>query len=86
VRRGDRIDEVGFTAKARHHRLAGGDAAQNAAGMVGQEHGVPSLPMRISSAFSSPDNSAAPKPAPISTPFTALMLISAAARSPSSLP
>jgi hypothetical protein len=33
------------------------------------------------SAFSSPDNSAAPKPEPISTPFTALMLISAAANS-----
>ena len=47
---------------------------------------MPSLPMRISSAFSSPDSAAAAKPAPISTPFTALMLISAAAMSWSSLP
>ena len=42
--------------------------------------------MRISSALSSPESSAEAKPAPISTPFTALMLIMAAARSPSSLP
>jgi hypothetical protein len=44
------------------------------------------LPVRISSAFSSPDNEAAAKPAPISTPFTALMLISPEAMSWSSLP
>ncbi len=43
---------------------------------------MPLLPVRISSAFSSPVSSAAPKPAPISTPFTALMLIIADARSP----
>src|SRR6266566_3693329 len=120
-----------FHREARHHRLAGGDAAQNAAGMVGQKpravvagphlvgvllrsdrieevgftakrattgwpvempprmppawldrNRVPLLLVRISSAFSSPDNSAAPKPAPISTPLTALMLIMAAASSP----
>ena len=35
--------------------------------------GAPSLPMRISSALSSPDRAAAAKPAPISTPFTALI-------------
>ena len=64
--------------EARDDRLAGGDAAENAAGMVRQEHrAVPSCPMRISSAFSSPVSAAAPKPAPISTPLTALMLISA---------
>ena len=40
----------------------------------------------IASAFSSPVDAAAAKPAPISTPFTALMPISAAARSASSLP
>src|SRR5882724_2317050 len=42
--------------------------------------------MRISSALASPERRAASKPAPISTPFTALMLIMAAARSASSLP
>jgi hypothetical protein len=42
--------------------------------------------MRISSALASPESSAAAKPAPISTPLTALMLIIAAARSASSLP
>src|SRR6185437_1731198 len=42
--------------------------------------------MRISSAFSAPESAAAAKPAPISTAFTALMPIIAAARSASSLP
>ena len=39
--------------------------------------GLPSLPMRISSAFSSPVMAAVAKPSPISTPLTALMLIRA---------
>ena len=67
-------------------RLAGRDAAENAAGMVGEEPGAPSWPMRISSAFSSPVRAAAAKPAPISTPFTALIDIIAEAMSWSSLP
>jgi len=50
-----------------------------------EENTGPSGPMVISSAFSSPVNSAAAMPSPISTPFTALMLIIAAARSVSSL-
>lgn len=41
--------------------------------------------MRISSVFSSPVRAAASMPAPISTALTALMLISALARSASSL-
>ena len=40
----------------------------------------------ISSEFSSPDNSTASLPAPISTPLTALILIIAPARSASNLP
>ena len=44
----------------------------------------PSVAGRIRSAFSSPRKRAAPKPAPISTPFTALMLIIADASSLSS--
>jgi hypothetical protein len=42
--------------------------------------------MRSSSALSSPVSAAAAKPAPISTPLTALMLIMADAMSWSSLP
>ena len=38
-----------------------------------RKSGLPSLPMRISSAFSSPESAAAAKPSPISTPLTALM-------------
>ena len=60
--------------------LAGRNAAQDAAGIVGQESPAV-LACRISSAFSSPVSAAAAKPAPISTPLTALMLIIAAARS-----
>ena len=41
--------------------------------------------IRISSPFSSPDSGTAPNPAPISTPLTALIVIIARARSPSSL-
>ena len=46
----------------------------------------PSAPIRISSAFCEPRRAAAAMPSPISTPFTALMDIIAAARSVSSLP
>ncbi len=38
---GPRIDEVGFTAKRADDRLAGGDAAEHAAGIVGEEHRPP---------------------------------------------
>jgi hypothetical protein len=72
--------------EAHHDRLAGRDAAEDAAGVVGQERRRAVVAMRISSAFSSPVSAAAAKPAPISTPLTALMLIIAAARSASSLP
>jgi hypothetical protein len=84
VRRGCRIDEVGFTAK----RTTTGCPVEMPPKMPPEwldKKRVPSLPVRISSAFSSPVNSAAPKPAPISTPFTALMVIIAPARSESSL-
>ena len=53
--------------------------------MVGGEATTPSR-MRISSALASPVSAAAAKPSPISTPFTALIDISAAAISASSLP
>ena len=46
---------------------------------------LPSGPMRISSEFSGPERSAAAKPAPISTPLTAGILIRALAMSASSL-
>ena len=46
----------------------------------------PCGPMRISSAFPVPRRRAAAIPSPISTPFTALIYIIAAARSVSSLP
>ena len=69
-----------FDGKACDHGLAGGDPAQYAACFVGEK--VRSLlPARIWSAFCSPDSSAASKPAPISTAFTALMLIRPEARS-----
>ena len=45
----------------------------------------PSAPMTISSAFASPVRVAAAMPSPISTPFTALIDIIAAARSVSNL-
>jgi hypothetical protein len=65
----------------RDDRLPARNAAEDAAGMVRQESsGV------ISSRCSLPFCATAAKPSPISTPLTALMLISAAARSPSSLP
>ena len=72
--------------EARDDGLTGRDAAQNSARMIGEEFGLPLAPLRISSAFSSPVSAAARKPSPISTPFTALMLIKAAAISASSLP
>ena len=54
--------------------------------LLERNSGTPSLPIRISSAFSSPDSAAEAKPAPISTPLAALIDISAAASSASSLP
>ena len=81
-----REDRAGrLDGEPRHDRLAGGDAAQDAAGMVGGNATGAVAAMRISSALSSPVSAAAAKPSPISTPLTALMLISAPARSASSL-
>ena len=86
VRRGCRIDDVGFTAK----RTTTGWPVEMPPRMppawFERKRGRPSFPARISSAFSSPERAAAAKPSPISTPFTALMLIIADARSWSSLP
>src|ERR1700739_3892151 len=82
--RGESIDDVGLPAK----RATTGWPVEMPPRMPPawlDRKRVPLLPVRISSAFSSPDSSAAPKPAPISTPFTALMLLSAPARSASSL-
>ena len=57
ARRQDRRGRL--DGEARDDRLAGRDAAEDAAGVVGQEARRPSLPMRISSAFSSPVSAAA---------------------------
>ena len=83
---GVRIDDVGLTAK--RHTIGWPDEMppRMPPAWLERNSGLPSLPMRISSAFSSPVSSAAAMPAPISTPLTALMLIMAAARSWSSLP
>ena len=83
---GLRIDEVGLTAKRATIDCPVEMPPRMPPALLDRNTGLPSLPMRISSAFSSPESAAAPKPAPISTPLTALMPISAAARSPSSLP
>ena len=85
VWRGCRIDEVGFTAKRTTIGWPLEMPPRTPPAWLDRKR-VPSLPVRISSAFSSPVSSAAPKPAPISTPFTALMVIIAPARSASSLP
>ena len=86
VRRGLRIDDVGFTAK----RATTGWPLEMPPRMppawFDRNSGLPSLPARISSAFSSPVIAAVAKPSPISTPFTALIDISAEAMSWSSLP
>ena len=68
-----------FDGEARNNGLAGRNAAENAARVVGKENGLSVRSMRISSAFSSPEKEAQAKPSPISTPLTALMLMKAAA-------
>ena len=80
--RGGRLD-----GEARDDRLPGRDAAEDAAGVVRQEHRR-ARRCRAASRRRSPrrESSAAAKPSPISTPLTALIDISAAARSASSLP
>ena len=83
VRRGVRIEEVGLTAK----RATTGWPVEMPPRMPPawfEEKRGPSLPMKIGSAFV-PVSAAAAKPAPISTPLTALIVISAIARSLSSL-
>ena len=73
--------DVGFSAIAHHDVLAGRNAAEHAAGVVAR-----GIPLRvISSRCWVPRCSTTAKPSPISTPFTALMLINAPARSASSL-
>ena len=85
VRRGVRIDEVGLNAT----RATTGWPLEMPPRMppawFDRKLG-PVLPMRISSAFSSPDRAAEANPSPISTPLAALIDISAAASSASSLP
>jgi hypothetical protein len=54
VRRGVEDRRRRLDREADDDRLAGRDAAQDAAGVVRQEHRLAVAPMRISSAFSSP--------------------------------
>ena len=81
---GVRIDEVGFNAM----RTTTGWPVEMPPAMppawLARNSG-PSFPGRIASALSSPRNRATPKPSPISTPLTALMLMHAAANWLSSL-
>ena len=78
VWRGVRIDDVGFTAKRATTGCPVEIPPRIPPAWLERKVGAPSEPMRISSALSSPEKAADAKPAPISTPFTALMLISAA--------
>src|SRR3982074_1218295 len=80
------IDEVGLTTKRQTTGCPVEMPPRMPPAWFERKIGLPSLPMRISSALSSPESAAAANPAPISTPLPALMPISAAARSPSSLP
>ena len=85
VWRGVRIELVGLTAKRTTMSWPEEMPPKMPPALL-EAKVTPSLPMRISSALASPVSAAAAKPAPISTPFTALMLIMALARSASSLP
>jgi hypothetical protein len=84
VRRGVRIEEVGLTAKRATISWPVEMPPRMPPAWFEEKRG-PSLPIAISSAFSVPVRVAAAMPAPISTPLTALIDISAAARSASSL-
>ena len=72
-RRGVRIDEVGLTAKRATIGWPVEMPPRMPPAWLDRKTGLPSLPMRISSAFSSPVMRAASKPSPISTPLTALI-------------
>ena len=80
ARRQDRRGRL--DGKARDDRLAGRDAAEDAAGVVGQEHAAcRHCPCASRRRCPRRESAAAAKPSPISTPLTALMPISAPARS-----
>ena len=85
VRRGTGIELVGLTANRTTMSWPVEIPPRTPPAWFDRNAGSPAS-IRISSAFSSPVSAAAPNPAPISTPLTALMLIIAAARSASSLP
>src|SRR3546814_9976437 len=80
VRRVLRIELVGFTAKRTTTSWPVEMPPSTPPALLERKRTLPSS-MRISSAFSSPESAAAAKPAPISTPFTALMPIIAVKRS-----
>jgi polyhydroxyalkanoate synthase subunit PhaC len=80
-----RIDEVGLTAKRATISWPVEMPPRMPPAWFDEKRG-PSVPIVISSAFSVPVSVAAAMPAPISTPLTALIDISAAAMSVSSLP
>jgi len=82
--RGDRIDDVGLTAKRTTTSCPVLIPPRMPPAWF-DEYSGPSSPMKISSALSRPVSAAAAMPSPISTPLTALIDIIAAARSVSSL-
>ena len=85
VRRGVRIDDVGLTAKRATMSWPEEIPPRMPPAWLEEKRGTPSLPMKISSAFAEPVSAAAAIPAPISTPLTALIVISTIAMSLSSL-
>jgi len=84
VRIGRRIELVGLTAKRATMSWPVEIPPRTPPALFDRNTTRPSS-IRISSEFSSPLSVAAEKPAPISTPLTALIVIRPRARSPSSL-
>ena len=80
-----RIDDVGFTAKRTTRSWPVLMPPRMPPAWL-ELYSGPSGPIDISSALASPVSSDAAMPSPISTPFTALMLIIAAAKSISNFP
>ncbi len=84
VRIGLKIELVGLTAKRTTMSCPVEMPPSMPPALFDRNTTLPSC-IRISSEFSSPAKAAAANPAPISTPLTALIVIMARARSPSSL-
>src|SRR5438046_3103418 len=74
------MEEVGFTAKRTTTAWPVEMPPRMPPALLERNTGLPPLPMRISSEFSSPGSAAAPMPAPISTPLAAWAPVRAPAR------